>query len=65
MRHVLPGIVDAGHLDAGIAEVGGVVAGVGQRVLSGVAKFLAGRFFKALEKHIDESKKEAKDTTAV
>jgi carbon monoxide dehydrogenase subunit G len=45
---------------AGSAEVGGVVAGVGQRVLSGVAKFLAGRFFKALEKHIDENKKEAK-----
>ena len=37
---------------AGSAEVGGVVAGVGQRVLSGVAKFLVGRFFKALEKHI-------------
>jgi carbon monoxide dehydrogenase subunit G len=47
----------------GSAEVGGVVAGVGQRVLSGVAKFLAGRFFKALEKHIDERKKEAKDAT--
>ena len=39
---------------AGSAEVGGVVAGVGQRVLSGVAKFLAGRFFKALEKHIEQ-----------
>ena len=39
---------------AGSAEVGGVVAGVGQRVLSGVAKYLAGRFFKALEKHIGE-----------
>jgi carbon monoxide dehydrogenase subunit G len=41
---------------AGSAEVGGVVAGVGQRVLAGVAKFLAGRFFKALEKHIADSK---------
>ncbi len=40
----------------GSAEVGGVVAGVGQRVLSGVAKFLAGRFFKALEKHIEQGK---------
>jgi hypothetical protein len=49
---------------AGSAEVGGVVAGVGQRVLSGVAKYLAGRFFKALEKHIDEGKKEAKAATA-
>lgn len=44
---------------AGSAEVGGVVAGVGQRVLSGVAKYLAGRFFKALEKHIDDARKEA------
>ena len=44
---------------AGSAEVGGVVAGVGQRVLSGVAKFLAGRFFKALEKHIEQAKREA------
>ena len=43
---------------AGSAELGGVVAGVGQRVLSGVAKYLAGRFFKALEKHIDEGRKE-------
>jgi len=48
---------------AGSAEVGGVVAGVGQRVLSGVAKFLAGRFLKALEKHIDESEKEARNPT--
>lgn len=49
---------------AGAAEVGGVVAGVGQRVLSGVAKFLAGRFFKALETHIENGKSEAADTTA-
>lgn len=41
---------------AGSGEVGGVVAGVGQRVLSGVAKFLVGRFFKALEKHIIDSR---------
>ena len=40
---------------AGSAEVGGVVAGVGQRVLSGVAKYLVGRFFKALEQHIEET----------
>lgn len=38
---------------AGSAEVGGVVAGVGQRVLSGVAKFLLGRFFKALQQQIE------------
>jgi carbon monoxide dehydrogenase subunit G len=48
----------------GSAEVGGVVAGVGQRVLSGVAKYLAGRFFKALEKHIDSAGREAKDAAA-
>jgi len=49
---------------AGSAEVGGVVAGVGQRVLSGVAKFLAGRFFKALEKHIEEGRQKARDASA-
>jgi len=49
----------------GSAEVGGVVAGVGQRVLSGVAKFLTGRFLKSLAKHIEESKADAKDATAV
>jgi len=37
---------------AGSAELGGVVAGVGQRVLLGVARFLVGKFFKALEKII-------------
>ncbi len=41
---------------AGTAEVGGVVAGVGQRVLLGVARFLVGRFFKSLEQHIIERK---------
>ena len=41
---------------AGSAEVGGVVAGVGQRVLSGVAKYMVGRFFKALEKYIVDAK---------
>lgn len=49
---------------AGSAEVGGVVAGVGQRVLSGVAKFLAGRFFKALEKHIKQAQDGARDAAA-
>ena len=38
----------------GSAEVGGLAAGVGQRVLSGVAKFLAGRFFSALEAQMAE-----------
>ena len=49
---------------AGSAEVGGVVAGVGQRVLSGVAKFLAGRFIKALEKHIQQGKAQELDANA-
>ena len=39
----------------GTAELGGVAAGVGQRVLTGVARFLAGRFFQALEKHVQEN----------
>ena len=38
----------------GSGEVGGVVAGVGQRVLSGVAKFLVSQFFKALDKQVAE-----------
>ena len=33
---------------AGSAEVGGTVAGVGQRVMAGVARFLVGRFFANL-----------------
>lgn len=41
---------------AGTAEVGGVVAGVGQRVLLGVARYLAGRFFKSLDQSIAERK---------
>ena len=36
----------------GTAEVGGVVAGVGQRVLIGVARYLVERFFKSLRAHI-------------
>jgi carbon monoxide dehydrogenase subunit G len=38
----------------GEAEVGGLVAGVGNRVLGGVAKFMVGRFFKAFDKYIKE-----------
>jgi carbon monoxide dehydrogenase subunit G len=48
----------------GSAEVGGAVAGVGQRVLSGVARFPAGRFFKALETHIEQGKREPTHATA-
>jgi carbon monoxide dehydrogenase subunit G len=36
----------------GEAEVGGLVAGVGNRVLSGVAKYMVKRFFSALDKYI-------------
>ncbi len=50
---------------AGTAEVGGLVAGVGQRVLLGVARFLVGRFFKALEKHISETSPAAAPPPAV
>jgi hypothetical protein len=40
---------------AGSAELGGVVAGVGQRVLLGVARFLAGRFFQSIAKQIQDA----------
>jgi hypothetical protein len=33
---------------SGEGEIGGLVAGVGQRILKGVAKHLIGQFFKAL-----------------
>lgn len=33
-------------------QVGGLVAGVGQRVLSGVAKMLIGQFMKSMEKEL-------------
>jgi hypothetical protein len=35
---------------SGSGEIGGLVAGVGQRILKGVAKHLTGRFFAALRK---------------
>lgn len=34
------------------AEIGGMIASVGSRVLSGVAKFMAGKFFKDIKKHL-------------
>jgi uncharacterized protein len=40
---------------AGEGEMGGLVVGVGQRVLKGVAKHLIGRFFAALRKEAGES----------
>ena len=39
---------------AGTGEIGGLVAGVGQRVLGSVAKHLTKQFFTALRKHFSE-----------
>jgi len=38
----------------GEAEVGGLVAGIGNRVLGGIAKFMVKRFFKAFDKYVKE-----------
>ncbi|HET7633478.1 MAG TPA: carbon monoxide dehydrogenase subunit G [Burkholderiales bacterium] len=46
----------------GAAEVGGLVAGVGNRVLSGVAKFMVKRFFAALDKEVKEAAATASTT---
>ena len=35
-----------------VAQIGGLIAGVGQRMLSGVAKILTNQFFKDMEKEI-------------
>src|SRR5450631_2831299 len=37
---------------SGEGEIGGLVAGVGQRILKGVAKHLIGQFFKALRREV-------------
>jgi carbon monoxide dehydrogenase subunit G len=39
----------------GEGEIGGLVAGVGQRVLGSVSKHLVGRFFTALRSHFAEA----------
>ncbi len=39
----------------GVGEIGGLVAGVGQRILSSVSKHLIGRFFTALRKEFEPS----------
>ena len=39
----------------GVGEIGGLVAGVGQRILSSVSKHLVGRFFTALRKEFAAS----------
>jgi uncharacterized protein len=38
----------------GTGEIGGLVAGVGQRILSSVSKHLIGRFFTALRKEFEQ-----------
>ena len=45
---------DAGTLMrySGEGEIGGLVAGVGQRILKGVSKYLIGQFFKAMEEQL-------------
>jgi len=40
---------------AGEGEIGGLVAGVGQRILKGVAKHLIGQFFTAFRREIGAS----------
>lgn len=37
---------------SGEAQIGGTIAGVGQRMLGGVANMLVGQFFKCLDKRI-------------
>ena len=39
----------------GVGEIGGLVAGVGQRILTSVSKHLVGKFFTALRKEFDTS----------
>jgi uncharacterized protein len=39
----------------GVGEIGGLVAGVGQRILSSVSKHLVGKFFTALRKEFETS----------
>ncbi len=39
----------------GTGEIGGLVAGVGQRILGSVSKHLIGRFFAALQKEFAPS----------
>ena len=38
----------------GVGEIGGLVAGVGQRILASVSKHLIGRFFVALRKEFEQ-----------
>jgi carbon monoxide dehydrogenase subunit G len=44
----------------GVGEIGGLVAGVGQRILGSVSKNLVGRFFVALRKELETAPAEAR-----
>ena len=37
---------------AGDLQIGGLIAGVGQRMLGGIGKMLIGQFFKCLEENL-------------
>ena len=37
---------------AGDIQIGGLIAGVGQRMLGGIGKMLIGQFFKCLEDYV-------------
>lgn len=51
---IAPEGADASRLSfQGAGEIGGLVAGVGQRILSSVSKHLVGRFFTALRKELE------------
>lgn len=39
----------------GVGEIGGLVAGVGQRILTSVSKHLVGKFFTALRKDLESN----------
>jgi carbon monoxide dehydrogenase subunit G len=45
------------------AVVGGVIAGVGQRVLGGVAKKTAGEFFKSIDRYLSGDTRSASDVS--
>jgi uncharacterized protein len=47
------------------AEIGGTIASVGNRVLGGVAKFLAGKFFKDIQKTVKSASLEAPADSAI
>ena len=51
---------DRSRLDyTGSGEIGGLVAGVGQRILGSVAKHLTRQFFTALNKHFAQARETA------